>query len=246
LHTETPGSENGAPGAPGTAGDVEDRGTAAGEHGTPGAGPDAGQAGDAQLADSRMPASHDVPGLTGTSDSASSPPASDHAAATNDHSAISGGTDSPAASSAADGSRPHTMQRGETFSSIAKLVYGNAKYYRQIQEANPNLDPARVRPGTVIKIPDPAKVKAQQGAASGASSAATGSGGAGRAIDAAKEYRVESGDSLYKISVKRFGKPDQMNAIYELNKEAIGSDPARLKVGMVLKMPGTPVATSSR
>jgi len=58
----------------------------------------------------------------------------------------------------------------------------------------------------------------------------------------AKEYAVQADDSLYKISMKLYGKGDKVDAIYELNKEKIGSDPARLKVGMVLKLPEAPSA----
>ncbi|HEX4794794.1 MAG TPA: LysM peptidoglycan-binding domain-containing protein, partial [Humisphaera sp.] len=61
-----------------------------------------------------------------------------------------------------------------------------------------------------------------------------------------KDYTVQSNDSLYKISMKLFGRGDKANAIYDLNKQVIGSDPAKLKVGMVLKVPqAAPVTTAS-
>jgi nucleoid-associated protein YgaU len=34
--------------------------------------------------------------------------------------------------------------------------------------------------------------------------------------------------------------------IYDLNRATIGDNPARLKVGMILKLPAAPTATASR
>jgi nucleoid-associated protein YgaU len=61
-------------------------------------------------------------------------------------------------------------------------------------------------------------------------------------VDPRSEYRVQSGDSLHKIAVKLYGKIDMVDKIYELNKAAIGPNKAKLKLGMVLKLPEAPVA----
>jgi nucleoid-associated protein YgaU len=55
-----------------------------------------------------------------------------------------------------------------------------------------------------------------------------------------KTYVVVSSDSLYRISKRLYGSIKETNQIYELNKAIIGADMARLKVGMVLKLPEAP------
>ena len=134
----------------------------------------------------------------------------------------------------------HVVQPHETFSTIALMVYGDAKYFKELQKANPNVDERRLRPGMVIKVPDAATIKAGTSGASSASPGAAPAKGAEPAIDATREYRVAPGDSLEKISTKLYGKPTKKDAIYDANREKIGADPHRIKVGMVLKLPEPP------
>jgi nucleoid-associated protein YgaU len=129
------------------------------------------------------------------------------------------------------GARTHIVQAGENYSTIAKAVYGDSRHYLAIEKANPDIDATRMRPGTVIKLPDPATVKGAKSGASGAQADDT------RVVDLAKEYRVKPNDSLHKIAVERYGSSAMVDKIYELNKDAIGADPAKLKLGMILKMP---------
>jgi nucleoid-associated protein YgaU len=65
-------------------------------------------------------------------------------------------------------------------------------------------------------------------------------------IDSTKEYRVAPGDSLHKIAMKLSGKAAKADDLYELNKDKIGDDSSRVKVGMVLKLPEAPTATSAQ
>lgn len=142
------------------------------------------------------------------------------------------------------GNRTYKVQKGDTLSSISKATYGNANYYPHILRANPGLDPHKLKPGMVIQLPDPQQVvphgstQATEGSAAGGSSSST-------AIDASHQYRVTAGDSLYKISVKLYGNGGYVDQIYEKNKQAIGSDPARLKVGMVLELPAKPTVAQA-
>ena len=154
--------------------------------------------------------------------------------------AITGGARAPLPSI-----REHTVQLHETFSTIALAVYGDARYYKSIQKANPNVDERRLKPGMVIKLPDGASVKAAQAPVAGGSRPGTAvvAGAAARAepaIDPSKEYRVQPSDSLQKIALKLYGKATKADALYELNKEKIGSDEHKIKVGMVLKLPEAP------
>jgi nucleoid-associated protein YgaU len=139
----------------------------------------------------------------------------------------------PSASTA----RTHTVRPGETLSSIAKAVYGDARQYKTILAANPGLDPAKMRAGTVIQLPAASSIKAKESAKKNDAA----SGGV-RAVSDSKTYVVQSGDSLYRITRKLYGTSENQEKLYELNKQTIGPDSTRLKPGMVLKLPAAPTA----
>ncbi len=141
---------------------------------------------------------------------------------------------SPATQPAA--ARTHTVQLNETFVSIAEAAYGNKAYYPHLIRANPTIDPRKLRPGMVINVPPASEVRADGSAAAPSSDLSTSAA----RIDEKTEYKVQAGDSLYKISTKLYGKADRADKIYDLNKSAIGSNPAHLKLGMVLKLPEAP------
>ena len=42
--------------------------------------------------------------------------------------------------------------------------------------------------------------------------------------------------------MKLYGNIRMVDKLYELNKNAIGADPAKLKLGMILKLPSSAVA----
>jgi nucleoid-associated protein YgaU len=91
--------------------------------------------------------------------------------------------------------------------------------------------PEKLRPGMVLNLPDIKEVKGA-GGADDDSPAPT--------LDAQTEYRVQSGDNMNKIALKLYGKSEMWERIYDLNKAKIGNDPAKLKVGMILKLPAPP------
>jgi nucleoid-associated protein YgaU len=145
-------------------------------------------------------------------------------------------------SEAAAAGRPHKVRAGETYSSIAKVAYGDARYYLAIEKANPNVDPSRLKPGMTINLPDVETVKGPAQPAADRQKADE----SGKTIDSETEYRVKSGDNLHNIAVKRYGSSTMADKIYELNKATIGDDSARLKIGMVLKLPPNPNAGESQ
>src|SRR6185437_5495711 len=148
------------------------------------------------------------------------------------------------------GAQSHRIQSGETFASLARTVYGNARYTNEIVKANPTVDPKHLRPGMVITLPDPAQFKKDAKRAESAPAAPTEAKPAASrelpAINPKTEYRVQSTDNLFKISNKLYNTPSKVDAIYQLNKEAIGSDPGKLKLNMVLKLPEPPVQAAAR
>jgi len=53
---------------------------------------------------------------------------------------------------------------------------------------------------------------------------------------AAVSNTVVSGDSLWRIAQRHYGDGNRWSVIYELNKEIIGTDPNRLRIGQELKL----------
>lgn len=52
----------------------------------------------------------------------------------------------------------YVVQRGDTLSEIAQALYGHATMWQRIVDANPGINPDRLRPGTTLKIPPPPAV----------------------------------------------------------------------------------------
>ena len=121
---------------------------------------------------------------------------------------------------------------------IKDALFGTGKSSTPtLVKANPNLDPNRMRVGTTVILPDLKDIKT--GPAQTASARIAGSSPAA-AINPQKQYRVVAGDSMYKISVKLYGNSSMSGKIYDANKQMIGDDPAKLKVGQVLQLPEPP------
>jgi len=136
------------------------------------------------------------------------------------------------------GAKTHVVKAGETYSKISQELFGTAKYYAKIEQANPNIDPTRLKPGMTITIP--AIDTTAKAAAPGTPAQAT----AEKALDPKTQYKVQPGDNLHNISLKLYGKADRVDKIYEKNKATIGEDMARLKVGMVLELPEAPTQST--
>lgn len=134
------------------------------------------------------------------------------------------------------GGRIHTVQSGETFSSIAASAYGSANFYPAIMRANPNIDPQHLKPGMKINLPDSSQVKPSN------STAPTGNaaGAPAAKIDTSRQYRVQPGDSLYRIAIKLYGKGTYSSKLFELNQQAMGGDETRLRPGQLLQLPEPP------
>lgn len=110
----------------------------------------------------------------------------------------------------------HTVAKGETLGDISATHYGTTKHWRKIVEANPGLDPARLKIGQVIQIP----------AVETPAAAAAVPGGA-------DSYTVKKGESYYTIAKKMLGSSSRWREIERLN-----SIPAEeLRAGAVIKLP---------
>lgn len=138
-----------------------------------------------------------------------------------------------------ESARTHVIAQGETFVSIARAVYGDGRYYQSLIDANPSIDPDKLKPGMTIQLPPDSQVKqsrSKSAKSSGGSSSSTSTTTDG------KTYTVQNGDSLYKIAKKLYGNGQKSDDLYEANKQVIGPDSTRLKVGMVLTLPEAPTA----
>ncbi len=152
-------------------------------------------------------------------------------------------TTRPGSSTSTLAASSHKVASGETFSSIAQAYYGDAKYAGKIAKANPNIDARRLRPGMTIRLPG--KGDAETTSTDSTSNSRAKHGLVKVVADNTKEYVVRSGDNLYKISMRLYGRGDKADSIYQLNKEQMGNDAGRLKVGMVLKLPQAPTSSAS-
>jgi len=115
----------------------------------------------------------------------------------------------------------YVIVSGDTLYDIAMQKYGDPKFVQTIQEANPGLDPARLRVGDRIVLPEPKKEKpapAEQ-------------------KQRPKVYVVRKGDTLIGIARKMYHETAMYPKIYEANKDVLSSLNARLYVGMRLRLP---------
>jgi nucleoid-associated protein YgaU len=155
--------------------------------------------------------------------------------------------DSDVASTTSD--TVYTIKSGQTLSKIAYEVYGNSRFWVVIQRENKGLDANHLKVGSKIKLPDisnvlpgPVTVSDDQIALPMAAAEPTPRHAAPEVSTPttdAHSYTVKSGDSLYGIAKRLLGSGRKADALYALNKDAIGPDKSRLKLGMVLKLPTT-------
>ena len=119
----------------------------------------------------------------------------------------------------------HTIVKGESFYTLGK------KYnvgFKAIADANPGVNPNRLKIGDKIKIPPP-KTGRQ-------TAALTGVSGAGEGV--AKTYKVRSGDNLMKIA-----KSHGVNV--KLLRSANNLKTDQIKVGQTLKIPAKPAPAAA-
>lgn len=117
----------------------------------------------------------------------------------------------------------YTIQAGDSFEGIATDWFGDPRKQSLIAIANPTVDPTRLQIGQIIKLPP----KDTRLSIERSSPTETG----------VVIHVVRSGETLSDIAVEYLGKASRWQEIHEANLDVIGDDPARLTVGMELRIP---------
>jgi len=137
----------------------------------------------------------------------------------------------PTPAAAAPGT--YTIKSGDTLSGIATRLYNNEARWVEIAQANPLVDPTRLKVGQVLRLPGASAPASNGGAANGGARTAAPAAAAG----AAGTYTVKSGDTLSSIALRTLGDRGKWRAIYNLNRQTIGPNENNIEEGMVLKLP---------
>ena len=125
--------------------------------------------------------------------------------------------------------RNHTIQSGDTFSSIAVKIYGSEKHWIDIAMANPFLDPQKLKIGQSVRLPDIGEVQLK-----------TKTVGDQPNAKQARTHIVRPGESLYSIADQYYSNADLWRIIFDANRTTLGADPDQLEAGEILKIPPAP------
>lgn len=165
----------------------------------------------------------------------------------------------PGEATAGVASKQHVVQAGDTFSRLAVKYFGHAKYSDLIQNANPDKDPLRLRPGMKLVIPPgPQPAAGSEVTASPVPAAVpqptpspgrtptnaakpTGTWSPAKLPDpepaaADRAYTVQPGDNWDKLAKRFLGKAE-WPVLYEHNKERLRGNPRNLRPGLVIELP---------
>ena len=123
--------------------------------------------------------------------------------------------------------RMYTIETGDSLSSVALAIYGSATKWVDIAQANPLIDPNRLKVGQQIRLPD-------LGSATAAADPARDPDDLPRR---GASYTVQSGDTLSSVAKQFYNSASKWELIYQANRQTIGSDPGNVRVGMELLIP---------
>jgi nucleoid-associated protein YgaU len=129
----------------------------------------------------------------------------------------------------------YVVQSGDTLGEIAQKTLGSATRWKEIQAANPGLDPKRLVVGAKLALPGGAPLAATGQPTVAAAPKPSAPAAATAAKPAARTYVVRSGDTLSRIAAAELGDAERWREIAAANPRV---DPNRLFVGAQLALPG--------
>ena len=129
----------------------------------------------------------------------------------------------------------YVVRPGDTLSEIALAELGTSKRWTEIRDLNGGLDPAGLRVGMKLRMPAGAGSTAPVGTAA-AKPRVNGHGvnGHGTRPASGATYRIQEGDSLWRIAERELGSGLRWREIEQLNP---GAATGVLVVGKVLTLP---------
>jgi len=131
----------------------------------------------------------------------------------------------------------HVVQPDELMQTIAKHYFGSIDDWTVIAKANPRIDPRKLRPGMVLRIPkDKTNI---QGKLVGTQSQPGVIESHTDTDSKIIEYIVQSGDSLSRISLRIYGSTRHARFIYDSNRDILRSMDS-ISIGQLLKLPPLP------
>ena len=125
----------------------------------------------------------------------------------------------------------HVVAAGESLSEISKKYYARASLWPKIADANPGLDPVRMRTGQKLKIP---ALKIEAPLPPGIN-AAPGLAGGDRPVPG-KEYTVKASDTWERIAKAAYNSADRWPEIYVKNINLVDRRD-QLRGGLVISIP---------
>jgi nucleoid-associated protein YgaU len=137
----------------------------------------------------------------------------------------------------------YLVQPNDNFWTISEKVYGTGGYFKAIFEYNRSRHPQadRLQVGESIETPDATTLQKtypdlcpKPGRGVAASRVVPASA---RMQPGTRVYTVEEGDTLFEIARRELGKPARWGEIYQLNRDALGTDFDYLKPGSQLLIP---------
>lgn len=139
--------------------------------------------------------------------------------------AVSPSNPPPAPKAEPPAPRTHVVAAGETLNLIASRYYGSSGAWTRIVEANPGVDPDRLRIGQKLVIPGDRPAEAAPPAPAEPRPAPA---------EARRTYKIKPGDTLIAIARRELGDENRWKEIPPLNP---GMDADRLSAGKEIVLP---------
>lgn len=129
--------------------------------------------------------------------------------------------------------REHVVRAGDRLANIAKQYLGDANQWKAIADANPGIDPGRLKVGQKLSIPE------REAAGAGTSPATTrAKERESRPVASEKKptYVVKKGDTLTSIAQRELRDRAAWRKLFDMNKHVV-KNANQLPVGLTLTLP---------